>query len=375
MEKWIDEAFARACEKLEKGAKRAAEQGIIPYMGQKDGYAPAPFDGNSWWTGGFWPGMMWQMYVATGKDVFKAEALRVEKLLTAELRSFMLLNHDVGFMYLLSTGAHDRILKDAQAHADTLHAATLLAGRFNPVGFIRAWPGEDRAGYAIIDCMMNLNILYWAGKQTGDPRFEAIARIHADTTIREFIREDGSSNHIVIFDPATGKALDKPGGQGYAPGSSWSRGQAWALYGFTLSGINTGDSKYIDVARKCAKYFIANIREDGLTDCDFRQPKDEERIDNIAGACAACGLLELAKVVGGEEGETYRAAAMRLLTALNTLCADWTDNNMGILQKCTASYHNDGAGRHVNILYGDYFFVEALCKLRGTDAGLWMAGK
>lgn len=105
MEKWIDEAFARACEKLERGAKRAAEQGIIPYMGQKDGYTPAPFDGNSWWTGGFWPGMMWQLYAATGKDVYKDEALRVEKLLTAELRSFMLLNHDVGFMYLLSTGA------------------------------------------------------------------------------------------------------------------------------------------------------------------------------------------------------------------------------------------------------------------------------
>ena len=145
------------------------------------------------------------------------------------------------------------------------------------------------------------------------------------------------------------------------------------MYGFTLSGINTGDQKYIDVARKCAKYFIANIREDGLTDCDFRQPKDEERIDNIAGACAACGLLELAKVVGGDEAEAYRAAAMKLLTALNTLCADWTDGNMGILQKCTASYHNDGAGRHVNILYGDYFFIEALCKLRGTDAKLWMA--
>ena len=114
--------------------------------------------------------------------------------------------------------------------------------------------------------------------------------------------------------------------------------------------------------------------KDGLTDCDFRQPKDG-RIDNIAGACAACGLLELANVVGGEEAETYRAAAMKLLTALNALCADWTDGNMGILQKCTASYHNDGASRHVNILYGDYFFIEALCKLRGTDARLWMAGK
>lgn len=140
MEKWINEAFARACEKMESGAKRAAEQGIIPYMGQKDGYSPAPYDGNSWWTGGFWPGMMWQLYAATGRDVYKDEAL-----LTAELRSFMLLNHDVGFMYLLSAGAHGRLIGDAQAYADTLHAATLLAGRFNPTGFIRAWSQADRA--------------------------------------------------------------------------------------------------------------------------------------------------------------------------------------------------------------------------------------
>ena len=373
MEKWIDEAFARACEKFARGARKAAEQGIIPYMADGDHYAGAPFDGNSWWTGGFWPGMMWQLYAATGEEGFREEALRVEELLTREFRTFDLLNHDVGFMYLLSTGAHYRLTGDAQARTDTLHAATLLAGRFNPVGFIRAWPGEDRTGYAIIDCMMNLCLLHWASEQTKDPRFEAIAKIHADTTMREFLREDGSSCHIVIFDSKTGKALERPGGQGYAPGSSWSRGQAWALYGFTLSAINTSEARYLDTARRCAKYFMANIREDGLTDCDFCQPKDEERIDNIAGACAACGLLELANLVGGQEGETYREAAMRLLRALNDLCADWSEGSLGILQKCTASYHNDGAGRHVNILYGDYFFVEALCKLRGTDARLWMA--
>lgn len=373
MEKWIDAAFERAVEKFTRGAKKAAEQGIIPYIGVKGEYLPAPFDGNSWWTGGFWPGMMWQLYAATKNDLFKDEALRVEELLTKELMTFDLLNHDVGFMYLLSCGAHHKLLGDENARVNTLHAATLLAGRFNPEGFIRAWPRPERAGYAIIDCMMNLSLLYWASKQTGDPRFAKIARIHAETTIREFLREDGSSCHIAIFDPETGKVVDRPGGQGYAPGSSWSRGQAWALYGFTLSGINTGDQKYIDVARKCAKYFISNIREDGLTDCDFCQPKDEERIDNIAAACASCGLLELADIVGGEEGETYRAAALRMLRALNDLCADWGEEEMGILQKCTASYHDDGAGRHINILYGDYFFVEALCKLRGTDARLWMS--
>lgn len=372
MERWVDLAFERACAKFARGAKIAAQQGVIPYMGAKDKYLPSPFDGNSWWTGGFWPGLMWQLYKATGEAVYRDEALRVEALLTDEFRRFDLLNHDVGFMYLLSCGTHYRMTGDAQALSDTLHAATLLAGRFNPAGFIRAWPGKDRTGYAIIDCMMNLSLLYYAGELTGDPRFAKIARIHADTTIREFLREDGSSCHIVIFDSETGKALARPAGQGYCEGSSWSRGQAWALYGFTLSAINTGEQRYLDVARRCAGYFISHIREDGLTDSDFCQPADEERIDNIAGACAACGLLELANLVGGEEGEGYRAAAMRLLRALNELCADWSDESTGILQKCTASYHDDGAGRHVNILYGDYFFVEALCKLRGTDARLWM---
>ena len=372
MERWVDLAFERACAKFARGAKIVAQQGVIPYMGAKDKYLLSPFDGNSWWTGGFWPGLMWQLYKATGEAVYRDEALRVEALLTDEFRRFDLLNHDVGFMYLLSCGAHYRMTGDAQALSDTLHAATLLAGRFNPAGFIRAWPGKDRTGYAIIDCMMNLSLLYYASELTGDPRFAKIARIHADTTIREFLREDGSSCHIVIFDSETGKALARPAGQGYCEGSSWSRGQAWALYGFTLSAINTGEQRYLDVARRCAGYFISHIREDGLTDSDFCQPADEERIDNIAGACAACGLLELANLVGGEEGEGYRAAAMRLLRALNELCADWSDESTGILQKCTASYHDDGAGRHVNILYGDYFFVEALCKLRGTDARLWM---
>ena len=373
MEAWVESAFERARAKFARGAKLAASQGIIPYKSEGGKYVASPFDGNSWWTGGFWPAIMWQLYKATGETVYMTEALRVEKLLTDEFRRFDLLNHDVGFMYLLSCGAHHRLTGDAQALTDTLHAATILAGRFNPEGFIRAWPKPDRAGYAIIDCMMNLSLLYWATEQTGDPRFAKIARIHADTTMREFLREDGSSCHICIFDPVTGKVLKRPAGQGYCEGSSWSRGQAWALYGFTLSAINTGEEKYLNTARNCAKYFISHIREDGLTDSDFCQPEGEERIDNIAGACAACGLLELANLTEGEESEACRAAAMKLLRALDDLCADWREEAPGILQKCTASYHDDGAGRHVNILYGDYFFVEALCKLRGTDAKLWWA--
>ena len=102
MEKWIETAFEAVCRKFERGAKIAAEQGIIPYFGGENCYKPSPYDGNSWWTGGFWPAIMWQLYKATGRDVYKDEALRVEELLTRELRTFDLLNHDVGFMYLLS---------------------------------------------------------------------------------------------------------------------------------------------------------------------------------------------------------------------------------------------------------------------------------
>ncbi|MCL1963717.1 MAG: glycoside hydrolase family 88 protein, partial [Firmicutes bacterium] len=240
---------------------------------------------------------------------------------------------------------------------------------FNPNGFIRAWNGEGQAGWAIVDSMMNLPILYWARRETHDPRFLLIAKKHADMSIRHFVRADGSCNHIVVFDPTTGEALDAPAGQGYAKGSSWSRGQSWALYGFTLSYMATGEEAYLQTARRVAAYFMRNVRPDGLTDCDFAQPGGKERIDNIAGAIAACGLLELARITGLEE---YHNTAIRLLRGILEHTADFTEKSAGILQKCTASYHNDGAGRHVNILYGDYFFVEALAKLAGSDPMFWM---
>jgi unsaturated chondroitin disaccharide hydrolase len=370
MQTFANDVFQKIRKKYGWAVDFAKDLPLIPYGSRGRTWTPPPFDGNSWWTCGFWPALLWQLHAATGEEKFKAEARRAQALLFTELLRHDFLNHDVGFMYLLSEGADYRLTGNEESLRRTLMAADVLAGRYNPAGFIRAWNGRGREGYAIVDCLMNLPLLYFASEKTGDPRYLNIAKSHADTTIRCFVREDGSCNHIVIFDPMTGKVVDAPGGQGYEKGSSWSRGQAWALYGFTLSFMNTGEQRYLDTAKKIARYFISNIREDGLTDCDFRQPKAEERIDNIAGACAACGLLELAKLDPAGK-ETYEKAALRLLTALDSLCADWTQESYGILQKCTASYHDDGAGRHVNITYGDYFFVEAICKLRGTDIMLW----
>lgn len=369
MLQWVNETFDKVVAKYRRSTQIAKEQNIIPYRGEAAGWAEPPFDGDGWWTNGFWPALMWQLYAATGEEAFMEDARRVQKRLLAQLEVFLKLNHDVGFVYLLSMGADAKLTGNEEARVHTLHAANILAGRFNPAGFIRAWNGEDRTGWAIVDCMMNLPLLYWAHRETGDPRFTAIAKVHADTSIRHFVREDGSCNHIIVFDPDTGEVLDAPGGQGYAKGSSWSRGQSWALYGFVLSFMATGEARYLETARRVADYFLANIRPDGLTDCDFVQPEGKEVIDNIAGAVAACGYLELHKITGDA---SYRQAALQLLQGIDAYAADYSDKTAGILQKCTASYHDDGAGQHINIVYGDYFYVEALAKLKGTDPMLWM---
>ena len=180
----------QAADKFRWSAKLAADEGIIPYKSEKGAWVASPYDGNSWWTGGFWPGLMWQLHCATGDEQFQTEARRVEKLLTDEFRTFRCLNHDVGFMYLLSCGADAKLTGDEQAKTDTLHAASLLMGRFNPAGFIRAWNHPDQRGFAIIDCMMNLSLLWWATRETGDPRFAKVAQIHAQTTLREFLRPE-----------------------------------------------------------------------------------------------------------------------------------------------------------------------------------------
>ena len=213
------EAGEKLKRKMPAVLEKAKGLDFIPYTVKDGVLMPGPFDGICWWTNGFWPGEMWAMYRMTGEEMYKAEAIRAEEMLDDAFRDYDHLHHDVGFMWLISSGANVRMTGDDAARKRTQLAANLLAGRFNPLGFIRAWNG-DCTGWAIIDCMMNLNLLYWASDYTGDPRFKRIAMTHADTAMKHFIRPDGSSNHIVIFDPETMDVLDVPAGQGYAPGSS-----------------------------------------------------------------------------------------------------------------------------------------------------------
>ncbi|MDR6880818.1 glycoside hydrolase family 88 protein [Bacillus sp. 3255] len=330
-------------------------------------------DGINWWTNGFWGGMMWLMYHETGHEKYKQIAGFAEDALDECFRQFYGLHHDVGFMWLPTSVANYKVTLNPESRKRALHAANLLAGRFNLAGgFIRAWNDsekQDTRGWAIVDCLMNLPLLYWASEETGDPRFRQIAIRHADTAMTAFVRPDGSVNHIVEFDPFEGGVVKTYGGQGYEEGSSWTRGQAWALYGFIMSYQHTHKEDYLHTAKRVAHYFMANMPENGIIPIDFRQPMEPTYEDSTAAAVAACGLLEIAKAVGERERGMYVRAALKLLQTLDASRTDWTTEYDCILTHASAAYHHPE--RHTAIIYGDYYFIEAVFKLKGNDLYLW----
>ena len=364
---WLKETEQKLDRKMRFAVGKAREVSWMPYTTENGRWKETRI---GWWTNGFWPASMWQMYRMTGAELYREEALRAENMLDEALRNFKNLSHDTGFMWLIHSGVRYALEKNPESFDRTLFAAEMLAARFNPNGFIRAWNGEGREGWAIVDCMMNLPLLYWASEETGDPRFRLIAMAHADTTLRRFVRPDGSCNHIVIFDPETGEYLENPGGQGYQSGSSWSRGQSWALYGFVLSFLHTGEPRYLEASKRVADYFISEITEDWIPRCDFRQPEEPALKDNAAGNIAACGLLELAGALPETEGKVYFEAAVRILRAQEASDANWAADDPAVFTRCTSAWH-DIPGRHMTMTYGDYFFIEAIRKLQGDRLLFW----
>jgi unsaturated chondroitin disaccharide hydrolase len=381
-QRWLHETIAKVTEKMAWLSEKSAEK--IPYRtydgvheDKRSGTYAYVDDGLQWWTNGFWGGMLWLMFHETGEEKYAAIARKSEVWLDECFVNFLGLHHDVGFMWLPTAVADYRLTGNADARRRGLHAANLLAGRFNPCGrFIRAWnslaEGEDTRGWVIIDSMFNVPLLYWASEETGDPRFRQIAEMHADTVLEGFIRPDGSSEHIVEFDFEIGGKIRGYGGQGYADGSAWTRGQTWAFYGFFMSYAHTGKTAYLDVSRKVAHHFMSNIPESGLIPIDFRQPAEPALEDSIAAAVAACGFLELARCPDVDEAERneFGAAALKLLKTLDKKRSHYGEDRDNILENCSGSYHNE-KDRHIPMIYGDYFYMEALFKLKGNDLFFW----
>jgi len=370
---WIDEVWEKIESKLSVISVLSGKK--IPYTtvdGVHDDCITSTTHHNiDWWTNGFWPGMMWLMYDATKEEKYREAAEYAENALDAAITKAGRVDHDLGFMWHLSAGADYRLTGNEQSKNRNLLASLLLAARFNhDGGYIRAWNNRGQEGYAIVDCMMNIPLLYWASDETGDPRFRQIAMHHADKTMENHVRGDGSVYHIIQYDPDNGEFIKAPTTQGFnAESSSWSRGQGWALYGFVLSYLHTGKKEYLDTAKKVAHYFIAAIADEGyVSKCDFRSPDEPDYIDTTAGAVAACGLIEIAKAVPQYEKKLYLKAALNILKALEKDHCNWTLEEQSILQNGTEAY---GRGVHIPVIYGDFFFIEAIYKLKGYEFLIW----
>lgn len=376
MEAWISEIYEKMQAKFSAECDRVGDR--IPYWTQdgiyKEDYADKDI---YWWTNGFWPGILWEMYYATGELKYRTAAEGAEKKLDQALYGFNGLHHDVGFMWLHSAVANWRLTGSEESRTKGLLAANILAGRFNPEGkFIRAWnpecvePGEDCTGWIIVDSMMNIPLLYWASKELKDPRFYYIAVQHADTVRRTLVREDGSSGHIACLNPHTGEVEKILAGQGFSNTSSWTRGQSWIIYGFALSYRYTKDEKYLETAKQAAHYFITNAVLNGYIPlCDFRQPKQPEYIDTSAGLCAACGLLEIAKHVPEAEQWIYRRHGEVMIRAIAEKYCNWEVETDSIVQYGKVAYH-DKKGK-TDLIYADYFLAEGVLRLMGKDFFIW----
>lgn len=354
---------------IEKESKNSAEIGCaFPHValnGKYNNEAP------HFWTGGFWGGVLWLTYLETqDKSIYKI-LCQIEEKQDEVMKEFVELHHDVGFMWLPTAVAHYKNDNNAASRLRGLKAANLLAGRFNLAGkFIRAWNDgewENSQGLAIIDCLMNLPLLYWASKETNDPRFKQIAQAHAHTVLNNFVREDGTVCHIVRFDPNTGERLEAIGGQGKAPNSVWARGQAWAIYGFALSYRETGDEAFLNAAKKTAQWYMDHLPENKVPYWDFNADDTEcYAKDTSSACCAASGLLEISNLCNLEEKTIYRNMAIELLEKLTENCGCFDDKTQGLIEYGTVHFPR---GRYINqpIIYGDFFYLEALRKLQGKQ--------
>ena len=367
-----DTILKKITEKVSAETKRL--NGKIPYIPNSEGKYT---DTNIyWWTNGFWAGLLWQLYNAAGTEEFRTAAENVESRLDAALDGFENIDHDAGFLWLHTAGANYRLTGSERSKRRVLHAASTLAGRFNPdLQIIRAWneqwiKGYDSAGGTIIDTMMNLPLLYLASNITDDPRFKSIALRHADMALKYLFRGDGSCEHQGVFDVHTGELIGTPGGQGFDSGSAWSRGQAWAIYGFALTYRYTGEVRFLNASKCCANYFIANASAtDYVPLADFRAPAKPVYYDTTAGAAAACGLLELAEHLGEYERPLYIKSAEKLLEAIDEKWCDYDPETDGIVDGGTVSYHE--TEHHKKIIYGDYFYTEGILRLLGKNFLIW----
>jgi unsaturated chondroitin disaccharide hydrolase len=318
------------------------------------------------WTSGFWPGELWLLYEATGDKKWSAEADKYTQYLEP-LSVKKAGDHDLGFQVFNSFGNGYRLTKDAGYKDVILKTADTLATLFNPkVGTILSWPHNDYDGghNTIIDNMMNLELLFWASKNGGSHSLYDIAVRHAETTMNNHFRPDFTSYHVVIYDKQTGKKIKGITAQGYADDSMWARGQAWAIYGFTMVYRETKDPKFLDFAHKIARVYLDRLPADLVPYWDFDAPGiPNVPRDASAAAITASALLELATfTTDASLKEEYRNKAEKMLAELSAHYQSGSQNNALLLH---ATGHKPANSEIDNsIIYADYYYLEALLRVK-----------
>ena len=325
------------------------------------------------WTVGFFPGSLWYLYESTREEKWRTAAERFTRLLEPEQRNTR--THDVGFILNCSYGNGLRLAGDSAYRPILLNGAASLATRFSPiVGCIKSWdrPPTEFTYAVIIDNLMNLELLLRAARNGGDPRLHEIAIAHADATLKNHFRSDGSTFHVVDYDAATGRVLRRITHQGAADGSAWARGQAWSLYGYTMLFRETREVRYLQIAEKVAGFIMNHPRltADKVPYWDFDAPgQPNAPRDSAAAAIMSSALFELAGLARSRQAAAgyaaFAEAQLRSLTSPAYL-AEPGSNGGFLLMHATG---NLPIKREIDvpINYGDYYFLEALLRAKGTS--------
>ncbi|MGO8088926.1 glycoside hydrolase family 88 protein [Rhizobium leguminosarum] len=341
-----------------------------------------PAVANDQWTAGFWPGELWLAFEHSREAVFRhAAQVQVQSFLHRIVNRIETDHHDMGFLYSPSCIAAWKLVGDEDGRRAAILAADQLIERFQPIGqFIQAW---GRKGVAeeyryIIDCLLNLPLLYWASRETGDPKYREIALIHARTTLANSVRPDDSTYHTFYMDPVTGAPVRGATKQGYKDDSAWARGQAWAIAGMALSYRYERLEEYRQTFDRLLAFYLNRLPADMVPywDLVFSDGDGEPR-DSSSASITACGLLEMADLAEPEPAARYRTLARRMVKSLADHYAvkDSAVSN-GLVLHATYSKKSPfntcrGEGVDECVSWGDYYYMEALTRLSRSWSSYW----
>lgn len=362
---------------------RITKENIVRFHGRfphvSNGDAHYVLTNNTDWTEGFWSGILWLSYEYSKEPIFRDAAYET----VASFRKRMdgkieLDHHDIGFLYSLSSKAQWILEQDEEAKRLTLEAADVLMNRWrHHMQIIQAWGKKDdpvNGGRIIIDCLMNLPLLGWASEETGNPVYAEAARVQAEKSRRFLVRGDDSSYHTFYFDQETGDSHRGGTHQGFRDGSTWSRGQAWGIYGFALAYQYFKLPEFLETSKRMAHYFVKHLPEDFVAYWDFNAPQAPGTPrDSSASAIAACGMLEIIRHLKAHDPERtfFQEMAERTMASLYKNYSTGGDpKEQGFLRHGSYSVRG-GVSPDDYVIWGDYYYLEALMRLARNAPGYW----